>query len=49
MRPDFERSWIGIPLVAVVDNTVWTREGRMRHPSFKGLRDDYDPAKVVRE
>ena len=36
-------------LVAEVDYTEWTRDGRMRHPSFKGLRDDYDPANVVRE
>jgi len=41
--------WVRPTLVAEVDYTEWTRDGRMRHPSFKGLRDDYDPAKVVRE
>ncbi len=41
--------WVQPTLVAEVDYTEWTRDGRMRHPSFKGLRDDYDPAKVVRE
>ncbi|MEP6648734.1 MAG: non-homologous end-joining DNA ligase [Lapillicoccus sp.] len=41
--------WVRPALVAEVDYTEWTRDGRMRHPAFKGLRDDYDPAKVVRE
>jgi bifunctional non-homologous end joining protein LigD len=27
----------------------WTRAGRMRAPSYKGLRDDKDPGQVVRE
>jgi bifunctional non-homologous end joining protein LigD len=41
--------WVRPTLVAEVDYTEWTRDGRLRHPSFKGLRDDYDPAQVVRE
>ena len=41
--------WVSPTLVAEVDYTEWTRDGRLRHPAFKGLRDDYDPAKVVRE
>ncbi|HEY8307605.1 MAG TPA: non-homologous end-joining DNA ligase [Lapillicoccus sp.] len=41
--------WVRPELVAEVDYTEWTRDGRMRHPSFKGLRDDYDPADVVRD
>jgi bifunctional non-homologous end joining protein LigD len=36
-------------LVCEVEFTEWTRDGRLRHPSFKGLRDDKDPADVVRE
>lgn len=36
-------------LVAEIDYTEWTREGRLRHPSFKGLREDVDPDTVVRE
>jgi bifunctional non-homologous end joining protein LigD len=36
-------------LVAQVEFTEWTSEGRIRHPSFKGLRDDKAPGEVVRE
>ena len=36
-------------LVAEVEFTEWTREGILRHPSYKGLRDDKDPQAVVRE
>ena len=36
-------------LVCEVEFTEWTREGRLRHPVFKGLRDDKDPHQVVRE
>ncbi|MEO7234273.1 MAG: non-homologous end-joining DNA ligase [Lapillicoccus sp.] len=41
--------WVRPELVAEVDYTEWTRDGRLRHPAFKGLRDDYDPAQVTRE
>ncbi|MGH2737968.1 MAG: non-homologous end-joining DNA ligase, partial [Actinomycetota bacterium] len=27
----------------------WTRDGRLRHPRFQGLRRDKDPREVVRE
>lgn len=36
-------------LVAEVTFTEWTHDGRLRHPSFLGLRPDKDPAEVVRE
>ncbi len=36
-------------LVAEVGFTEWTRDGRLRDPPFLGLRDDMDPADVVRE
>lgn len=36
-------------LVAEVEFTEWTRSGTLRHPSFKGLRDDKNPRAVVRE
>ena len=41
--------WVRPELVAEIDYTEWTRDGRLRHPSFKGLRDDVDPTAVVRE
>jgi bifunctional non-homologous end joining protein LigD len=36
-------------LVAEIELREWTREGIMRAPSFKGLRDDKPAAAVVRE
>jgi bifunctional non-homologous end joining protein LigD len=36
-------------LVARVEFREWTRAGTLRAPSFKGLRDDVEPAEVVRE
>jgi bifunctional non-homologous end joining protein LigD len=36
-------------LVIEVAFTGWTRVGRMRAPSYRGLRVDKDPAEVVRE
>jgi bifunctional non-homologous end joining protein LigD len=36
-------------LVASVEFRDWTQTGTLRAPSFKGLRDDVDPAEVVRE
>jgi bifunctional non-homologous end joining protein LigD len=36
-------------LVAEIAATEWTRAGTLRHPSYKGVREDKDPADVVRE
>jgi len=36
-------------LVAQVGFSEWTDGGELRHPRFQGLRDDKDPAEVVRE
>ncbi|HSH44593.1 MAG TPA: non-homologous end-joining DNA ligase, partial [Longimicrobiales bacterium] len=41
--------WVRPELVAEVEFTEWTNDGRIRHPSFQGLREDKDPADVVRE
>jgi bifunctional non-homologous end joining protein LigD len=41
--------WVEPQLVAEVAFDRWTREGRMRAPVYHGLRDDKDPADVVRE
>lgn len=40
--------WLQPVTVAEIDFTEWTRTGALRHPSFKGLRDDYDPKNVIR-
>nr|WP_217913962.1 non-homologous end-joining DNA ligase [Miltoncostaea marina] len=42
-------TWVEPRLVAQVAFTEWTRDGRLRHPRFLGLRDDTPAAKVVRE
>lgn len=36
-------------LIAEVEYRGWSSEGRLRQPSFKGLRDDKDPREIVRE
>lgn len=36
-------------LVAQIGFSEWTRDGRLRHPRYLGLRDDKDPADVTRE
>ena len=41
--------WAAPQLVAAVSFSEWTREGRLRHPRFDGLRADKDPILVVRE
>jgi bifunctional non-homologous end joining protein LigD len=41
--------WVRPKLVAQVAFTEWTRDGRLRHPRFLGLRDDKRPREVVRE
>jgi bifunctional non-homologous end joining protein LigD len=41
--------WIEPRLVGEVGFSEWTRDGELRHPRFQGLRDDKDPADVVRE
>ena len=41
--------WVRPELVVEVEFTAWTRDGRLRHPSYKGVRDDVRPQDVVRE
>jgi bifunctional non-homologous end joining protein LigD len=41
--------WVRPELVAQVAFGEWTPDGRMRHPSYLGLRMDKDPSDVVRE
>jgi bifunctional non-homologous end joining protein LigD len=46
---DAELHFVTPDLVAEVGFTEWTRDGRLRHPRYLGLRDDKDPSEVVRE
>jgi DNA ligase D-like protein (predicted ligase) len=41
--------WVRPDLVAQVGFSEWTRDGRLRHPRFAGLREDKKAAEVVRE
>ena len=41
--------WVQPRLVIDVAFAVWTPEGRLRAASYQGLRDDKDPAQVIRE
>lgn len=47
LPPDVGRGiWVDPKLVCEVEFTEWTPEGRLRHPSFQGLRED-KPARSV--
>jgi bifunctional non-homologous end joining protein LigD len=41
--------WVKPRLVGQVAFSEWTRDGRLRHPRFQGLREDKRPREVVRE
>jgi len=41
--------WVRPEMVAEVAFSEWTGDGRLRHPSFQGLRSDKDAAEVRRE
>ena len=42
-------TWVEPELVAQIGFSEWTRDGRLRHPRFLGLRDDKAASEVVRE
>ena len=48
-KPPKNALFVAPELVGEVEFTEWTTGGTLRHPSFKGLRDDKDPREVVRE
>jgi bifunctional non-homologous end joining protein LigD len=41
--------WVEPRYLAEVEFTEWTPDGQLRHPSYKGLRDDKPAWEVVRE
>jgi DNA ligase D-like protein (predicted ligase) len=47
--PRSRAHWVKPKLVAQIAFTEWTREDKLRHPRFLGLRDDKMPQEVVRE
>jgi bifunctional non-homologous end joining protein LigD len=44
-----DATWVAPRLVAEVRFTEWTADGKLRHPTFKGLRPDKRPEECVRE
>jgi bifunctional non-homologous end joining protein LigD len=42
-------TWVKPTLVCEVAFTEWTSDGKIRHPSFQGLRADKRAAQVIRE
>ena len=41
--------WVEPQLVAEVAFTEWTEDGKIRHPSFQGLREDKRASEITRE
>lgn len=39
--------WVRPELVVEVEFTEWTRDGSLRHPTFRGVREDKDPAQIL--
>jgi bifunctional non-homologous end joining protein LigD len=44
-----DAKWAEPKLVVEVEFRTWTRDGRVRHPSFKGMREDQAAKSVKRE
>ncbi|MEX2534924.1 MAG: DNA ligase D [Trueperaceae bacterium] len=38
--------WVRPELVVEVEFTEWTRDGSLRHPTFRGLREDREPEEI---
>jgi bifunctional non-homologous end joining protein LigD len=47
--PTRATTWVEPELVAQVGFSEWTRDGRLRHPRFLGLRDDKPAKEVIKE
>ena len=48
-KPDRAIHWVRPELICEVQYLTWTGDGRVRHATFLGLRDDKTPDEVVRE
>ncbi len=42
-------TWVKPTIIVEVEFTEWTKDGILRHPSFKGIRSDKKPADIIRE
>ena len=42
-------TWVLPKIIVEVEFTEWTRAGVLRHPSFKGLRNDKKPNEIIKE
>ncbi len=40
--------WVELTLIAEIEFRAWTMDGKLRHPSYKGLRERQDNADVFR-
>jgi bifunctional non-homologous end joining protein LigD len=47
--PEKSATFVRPKLVAQIAYTEWTKDGRLRHPAFLGLRDDKAPQEVRKE
>ncbi len=48
-KPDQAIHWVRPELICEVQYMTWTGDGRVRHATYLGLRDDKTPDEVVRE
>ena len=48
-RTNEKPHWVKPQFVAEVKFTEWTADGKLRHPTYLGLRDDVDPREVRKE
>jgi bifunctional non-homologous end joining protein LigD len=47
--PKEPSTWVEPVVIVDVEFTAWTPDGKLRHPSYKGIRTDLDPSGLVRE
>ncbi len=47
--PTQDVHWVTPKYVGDVEFSEWTKDGRLRHPSFKGLSRDKPPSSITRE
>lgn len=47
--PNIEARWVRPEMAAEIAFSGWTKEGKVRHPAFRGLRDDKPTKDIVRE